>query len=63
MSFIPLNKSVDLVCSGENLFAQTDLDDKTAGIILLILAIFVILASLFGVVKILNSLLKVEPFL
>ncbi|KAK3754091.1 hypothetical protein RRG08_024166 [Elysia crispata] len=42
----------------ENLFAQTDLDDKTAGIILLILAIFVILASLFGVVKILNSLLK-----
>ncbi|RUS74012.1 hypothetical protein EGW08_018211, partial [Elysia chlorotica] len=41
-----------------NLFAQTDLGDKTAGIILLILALIIILASLFGVVKILNSMLK-----
>ncbi|GFS23337.1 sodium-dependent phosphate transport protein 2B [Elysia marginata] len=41
-----------------NLFAQSDLGDRTAGIILLILAITVILSSLFGVVKILNSLLK-----
>ncbi|GFN93047.1 sodium-dependent phosphate transport protein 2b [Plakobranchus ocellatus] len=42
----------------DNLFAQTDIDDRTAGIILLIVAIAIILASLFGVVKILNSMLK-----
>lgn len=42
----------------ENLFAQTDLSDRAAGTILLIIAITVILSSLFGIVKILNSLLK-----
>ncbi|CAG5114575.1 unnamed protein product [Candidula unifasciata] len=41
-----------------NLFAFTDLTDKAAGVILLVIAIIVILSSLFGIVKILNSMLQ-----
>ncbi|KAH9515787.1 hypothetical protein Btru_012006 [Bulinus truncatus] len=41
-----------------SLFALTDMGDKAAGVILLIIAIIVILSSLFGIVKILNSMLK-----
>ncbi|XP_055892042.1 sodium-dependent phosphate transport protein 2B-like [Biomphalaria glabrata] len=41
-----------------SLFALTDMGDKAAGVLTLILSIIVILSSLFGIVKILNSMLK-----
>ncbi|CAL1543963.1 unnamed protein product [Lymnaea stagnalis] len=45
-------------CENHSLFALSDIPDKPAGAILLIVSIVIILASLFGIVKILNSLLK-----
>ncbi|XP_059156708.1 sodium-dependent phosphate transport protein 2B-like isoform X2 [Physella acuta] len=41
-----------------NLFALSDITDKVAGSLLLIVSIAIILASLLGIVKILNSLLQ-----
>ena len=44
--------------AGHNLFAQTDLSDAAAGGILLVIALILILTTLYLIVKILNSMLS-----
>ena len=45
-------------CPGESLFAMSDLKDSEAGAILLVCSLIIIFLALYGLVKLLNSMLK-----